>query len=48
MDYYAGIDVSLEHSSLCIVDKDGKIIREVKVASAPDALVALLGGLACN
>lgn len=45
MDYYAGIDVSLEQSSVCIVDKDGKIIREVKVASEPEALAALFGGL---
>jgi transposase len=39
MDYYAGIDVSLEQSSLCVVDATGKIIREAKVASEPDALI---------
>ena len=39
MDYYAGIDVSLEQSSLCVVDAAGKIIREAKVASEPDALI---------
>ena len=38
MDYYAGIDVSLEASSVCLVDSAGKIIRETKVASDPDAL----------
>jgi transposase len=38
MDYYAGIDVSLEASSVCLVDPTGKIIRETKVASDPDAL----------
>jgi transposase len=39
MDYYAGIDVSLELSSVCVVDASGKIVREAKVASEPEALV---------
>jgi transposase len=39
MDHYAGIDVSLECSSVCVVDGSGKIVREAKVASEPDALV---------
>lgn len=39
MDYYAGIDISLEASSLCLVDATGKTIRETKVASDPDALI---------
>lgn len=38
MEYYAGIDVSLEQSSVCIVDAKGKIVREVKVASEPETL----------
>ena len=38
MDYYAGIDVSLEQSSVCVVDSLGKIVRETKVASEPEAL----------
>jgi predicted NBD/HSP70 family sugar kinase len=33
MTYFAGIDVSLEESSICVVDAGGKIIREVKVLS---------------
>ena len=33
MEYYAGVDVSLELSSVCIVDAQGKIVREAKVAS---------------
>ena len=40
MEHYAGIDVSLELSSVCIVDAKGKIVREAKVASDPDALIA--------
>jgi transposase len=45
MDYYVGIDVSLERSSVCIVDATGRIVREAKVASEPDVLVTLLAGL---
>ena len=40
MNYYSGIDVSLERSSVCVVDGSGKIIREGKVASEPEALIA--------
>jgi transposase len=40
MDHYAGIDVSLECSSVCVVDGSGKIVREGKVASEPDALIS--------
>jgi transposase len=39
MDHYAGIDVSLECSSVCIVDASGKIVREGKVASEPAARI---------
>src|ERR1043166_4957469 len=40
MNHYAGIDVSLECSSVCVVDASGKIVREGKVASEPEALIA--------
>jgi transposase len=38
MEHYIGIDVSLEQSSVCVVDQAGKIVRETKVASEPEAL----------
>jgi transposase len=43
MTYVAGIDVSLDESSICVMDAGGKIVREVKVPSEPDALVAFFG-----
>ena len=39
MEHYAGIDVSLEQSSVCVVDATGRIIREARVASEPEALI---------
>ncbi len=42
MDHFAGLDVSVKDTSVCIVDDTGRIVREVKVASEPDALLAIL------
>ena len=39
MNYYAAIDVSLELSSVCIVEATGKVVKEVKVETRPEALV---------
>ena len=39
MEHYAGLDVSLELTSVCIVDTRGRIVRETKVASDPEDLV---------
>ena len=48
MEHYAGIDVSLERSSLCVVDATGRIVREANLASEPEALVAWFRGLGCE
>ena len=42
MQYYAGLDVSVKETSVCIVNKAGKVIREVKVATKPAAILAAL------
>ena len=41
MEQYAGLDVSLESTSVCIVDASGRVVRETKVASEPEVLVSL-------
>src|SRR6201998_1787186 len=46
MDHFAGLYVSVKEKSICIVDDAGKIVREVKVASEPEALLAVLKNLA--
>src|SRR6516164_9404258 len=43
MDYFAGLDVSVKETSVCILDDAGKIVKEVKVASEPQALLKVLG-----
>jgi transposase len=45
MEHFAGIDVSLKDSSVCVVDATGRIVREAKVASEPEALIAWFGAL---
>src|SRR5262245_19486685 len=39
VNHYAAIDVSLELSSVCIVDVTGKVVKEAKVETRPEALV---------
>ena len=44
MEHFAGLDVSVKETSVCIVDDTSKIVREVKVASEPAALLAVFVG----
>jgi transposase len=48
MEHFAGLDVSVNETSLCIVDDAGRIVREAKVASEPDALLQMLKNDACH
>ena len=42
MDHFAGLDVSVKDTNVCIVDDTGRLVREVKVASEPAALLPVL------
>ena len=42
MDHYPGLDVSVKETSVCVIDETGKTIREVKVASEPEAILSVL------
>src|SRR5882757_8403301 len=45
MEHYAGIEVSVKASSVCVVDATGKIVREGKVPTEPTALIAWFSSL---
>ena len=42
MNYSAGLDVSLEETAICVVDADGRMVKELRAASEPAALGAAL------
>src|SRR3954470_21427245 len=42
LELYAGLDVSVAETSVCVVDVDGKVIRETKVPTEPEAIIAAL------
>jgi transposase len=42
MEHYVGLDVSIKETSICVVDSAGRVLREVKVASEPEAIVSSL------
>jgi transposase len=42
MELCAGLDVSVAETSLCVVDADGKVIRETKMPTEPEAIIAAL------
>lgn len=47
MKHYAGLDVSVKETSICIVDETGKVCRELKVTSHPEDLLRVLQDPAC-
>ncbi len=47
MKYFAGLDVSLEETAICVVDEVGRMIKEARAASEPDALDVTLPALIC-
>lgn len=45
MKHYAGLDVSVKETSICIVDEDGRLCRELKVSSHPQDISRALTGV---
>ena len=45
MNHYAGLDVSLEETAVCVIDEAGAMVREARVPSEPEALVTFFRGL---
>ena len=47
MAHFAGLDVSLEETTICVVDETGRLIKELRTASsAPRPVPPLPGGCA--
>jgi transposase len=42
MKYYAGLDVSLEETAVCVIDQSGQVVAEAKRASEPEAIATFL------
>ena len=42
MKYFAGLDVSLEETAICVVEESGRIVKETRAASEPEALIKAL------
>lgn len=42
MEHYAGLDVSIKETSVCVIDDAGRVVREVKVPTEPDAILVVL------
>ncbi|MCA1371921.1 IS110 family transposase [Bradyrhizobium sp. BRP14] len=42
MEYFAGLDISMEETHVCVVDREGTVFHEGKTASTPEAIATLL------
>jgi transposase len=42
MEYFAGLDVAMEETAICVIDREGKVVLEIKVTTDPDAIVKVL------
>lgn len=43
MEHFAGLDVSMEETAICVIDGSGAQVAEGKVASEPEAIAGYLG-----
>ena len=48
MKYFAGLDVSLEETAICVVDESGRITQGGRAASEPQALAGPCGKSICR
>ena len=46
MKHYAGLDVSLKETAICIVDENGKVARRGSVATEPEAIARFFAAAA--
>jgi hypothetical protein len=42
MDYFAGLNVAMEETAICVIDREGKVLLEIKVTTDPDAIFKAL------
>lgn len=42
MEYFAGLDISMKETHICVLDREGAVVHEAKTISAPDAIIASL------
>ena len=42
MNYYAGLDVSMNETHICVVERDGAVVLETKASSTPEAIATVL------
>jgi len=42
MEYYAGLDVSMKETHVCVVDRDGDVALETNTSTLPEAIAAAL------
>jgi len=42
MDYFAGLDISMDETQVCVLDREGLVVRESKLASTAEAIAGEL------
>src|SRR5258708_13564556 len=49
MEYFAGLDVSMAETHVCVMNREGAVVHEMKVPSTPaDIAVALTQAPSCE
>jgi transposase len=42
VEYFAGLDVAMEETAICVIDREGKVALESTTSTDPDAIVTVL------